>query len=96
MPVIPPWSRKVTHVERDAEKRTKALCMKEQGLRVVAAVAIQEIQQNGHPQSQCSPYYTDVGGVKAAVIVVLRDGKPYLRTDPDKTTRNNLDVLPDC
>jgi hypothetical protein len=96
MQMISPWSRKVTHVERDSEKRTKALCMKEQGLRVVAAVAIHEILQNGQPQARYSPYYTDVGGIKAAVVVEERDGKTYLRTDPDRTTRNNLDALPDC
>lgn len=30
------------------------------------------------------------------IKVITRNGKKYLRTDPDKTPSNNLDNLPDC
>ena len=42
-------------------------------------------------------YYVLISGIKVN-IRVLDDpikGK-YLRTDPDQTNRNNLDMLPDC
>jgi hypothetical protein len=42
-------------------------------------------------------FYTLVNGVRADVQVMqTKEGKKYLRTDPDKTTRNNLDDLPTC
>lgn len=42
-------------------------------------------------------YYVQVGGQRVDVHVVddPQKGK-YLRTDPDKTVRNNLDDLPSC
>ena len=42
-------------------------------------------------------YFVSISGIKVN-IRVLDDpikGK-YLRTDPDQTNRNNLDMLPDC
>ncbi|MCT8335193.1 DUF3892 domain-containing protein [Leptospira sp. 85282-16] len=56
--------------------------------------AIRDIESVGNTNS---PYYTEVGSQKV-LIHVIRDqikGK-YLRTDPDKTTKNNLSELPDC
>ena len=41
-------------------------------------------------------YYVEVGHERVAVIVAKRDGRKYLRTDPDKTTENNLLSLPRC
>jgi hypothetical protein len=41
-------------------------------------------------------YYVEVGHERVAVIVAERDGRKYLRTDPDKTTENNLVSLPHC
>ena len=41
-------------------------------------------------------YYVEVGHQRVAVIVAERDGRKYLRTDPDKTTENNLLSLPHC
>ena len=53
--------------------------------------AIRDIENNIHS------YYVIVSGMKVDVKVIndTRKGK-YLRTDPDKTTGNNLDHLPDC
>ncbi len=41
-------------------------------------------------------YYVEVGHERVAVVVSERDGRKYLRTDPDKTTENNLLALPRC
>ena len=38
--------------------------------------------------------YTD--NTEVDVVVVNGSTGRYLRTDPDKTTRNNLDDLPNC
>jgi hypothetical protein len=41
-------------------------------------------------------YYVIVDGQKVFITVINGSTGKYLRTDPDKTTRNNLDDLPDC
>jgi Protein of unknown function (DUF3892) len=44
-------------------------------------------------------YYTFAGGLRANVEVIDRCDRcysPYLRTDRDTTTVNNLLMLPDC
>lgn len=92
---ITPKSRKVTGVERDSQGQLETLCV-QITYRIPVSQVIKDIRTNEARYGANSPYYTDVGGVKAAVVVAERDGKPYLRTDPDKTTRNNLDALPDC
>lgn len=53
--------------------------------------AIDDIESRRHR------YFVNVAGVGAIDIHVVRgpNGK-YLRTDPDRTSRNNLDDLPDC
>jgi len=52
---------------------------------------IYDIENGLHRYFVSISYLEDVD-----IKVVLRDGKKYLRTDPDKTTSNNLDNLPDC
>lgn len=51
---------------------------------------IQEIENEGRE------YFVDVDGARVDVVVSQRDGRKYLRTDPDKTTKNNLLSLPEC
>jgi hypothetical protein len=53
--------------------------------------AISDIESGLHS------YYVNVDD-KMIRIVVVNDPKKgkYLRTDPDKTTKNNLKTLPDC
>jgi hypothetical protein len=53
--------------------------------------AISDIESGLHS------YYVNVDN-KMVRIVVVNDPKigKYLRTDPDKTTKNNLKILPDC
>jgi hypothetical protein len=41
-------------------------------------------------------YFVRVGGRQVDIHVVSGSRGKYLRTDPDATTRNNLDDLPDC
>lgn len=41
-------------------------------------------------------YFVSVGKSEVDIIVVDSATGKYLRTDPDKTTKNNLDDLPDC
>jgi hypothetical protein len=41
-------------------------------------------------------YYVNVGGKEVDVVVREREGRKYLRTDPDETTENNLLSLPEC
>ena len=54
------------------------------------ASAIREIQ------SGATSFYTTAGGVKAAIVVQGSPPNEYLRTDPDLTTKNNLENLPTC
>jgi hypothetical protein len=53
-------------------------------------VVIREIENEG------KEYFVDVDGAPVDVVVMERDGRKYLRTDPDQTTRNNLLSLPEC
>lgn len=41
-------------------------------------------------------YYVRVNGQEVDIIVADGPNGKYLRTDPDVTTSNNLDDLPDC
>ena len=41
-------------------------------------------------------YYVGTGSSRVDIHVVKGTNGKYLRTDPDKTSRNNLDDLPDC
>jgi hypothetical protein len=69
-----------------------ALCLAD-GRRVPKATAIYNIEHS------VESYYTFAGGERAEVEVVARCSsclQPYLRTDKDTTTKNNLLSLPDC
>lgn len=41
-------------------------------------------------------YFVVVDGQKVDIKVINGPMGKYLRTDPDKTKKNNLDFLPDC
>lgn len=41
-------------------------------------------------------YYVIVENQQVYIKVIKGNGGKYLRTDPDRTTKNNLDDLPDC
>ena len=44
-------------------------------------------------RSRAQSYFVQTGGV-ATDVRVVEARPPYLRTDPDRTVRNNLDFLP--
>jgi hypothetical protein len=50
----------------------------------------------GEIQNQGREYFVNVGGNEVDVVVAERNGRKYLRTDPDQTTENNLLSLPEC
>ncbi len=55
------------------------------------SMAILEIEESIHR------YFVKIDDVELDIHVVTDRLKgKYLRTDPDKTSRNNLDDLPDC
>jgi hypothetical protein len=54
-----------------------------------ARTVIEEIDASGD-------YFVEVDGALVDIVVVERDGRRYLRTDPDQTTANNLLSLPTC
>jgi hypothetical protein len=51
--------------------------------------AIEEIEAG-------TEYEVSAGGVTAKVVIATHEGNKYIRTDPDKTTKNNLLSLPEC
>lgn len=84
--------RQVTRSRKDRDGDITALCKPgEVWSPRQKRDAIEDIESRRHS------YYVDVPGKGPVDIHVVRGstGK-YLRTDPDKTTRNNLDDLPDC
>lgn len=84
-------SRKVERTGKDRDGDITALC--DGWGRTPKQQAIREIESRTHN------YWVQVAGVGPVKVVVMpgdaRRGK-YLRTDPDKTTRNNLSDLPNC
>lgn len=54
-----------------------------------ARTVIEEIEAGGD-------YFVEVDGALVDVIVAEQDGHKYLRTDPGRTTANNLLSLPSC
>lgn len=84
--------RQVTRSRKDRDGDILALCNPGQSWSPrQKRNAISDIESRTHS------YYVNVSGVGRVDIHVVRgqSGK-YLRTDPDRTSRNNLDDLPDC
>ena len=86
--------REVTHTKKSTDIRILAIGNKSQGWQKSKDEAIKEIEQVGN---QNSPYYVKGENNFKIFIHVINDPKrgSYLRTDPDKTTKNNLMNLPD-
>jgi hypothetical protein len=90
-------SRLVTATKKDQSRNITGLCNSREVWRSVTVTeAIKQIEDNGKPYSEKSPYYTNYKGIEAALVVVEGAKGKFLRTDPDKTPKNNLDELPDC
>ncbi|HXT20038.1 MAG TPA: DUF3892 domain-containing protein [Thermoanaerobaculia bacterium] len=84
--------RQVTHSGKDKDRDITALCNpgKDWSPRPKAA-AIQDIEGEEHTY-----FVRTTEGDDVDVRVRSRNGRKYLTTAPDETTRNNLDDLPDC
>ena len=84
-------NRRVTASGKDNQGDITALCNTASWGIVSKANAISHIDNGTH---RYYVLYTD--NTEVDVVVVNGSTGRYLRTDPDKTTRNNLDDLPNC
>jgi hypothetical protein len=84
--------RQVTHSRKDKDGDITALCNPGAAWSPrMKRDAIQDIDDRVHS------YYVNVTGAgRVDIRAVNGPSGKYLRTDPDKTTQNNLDDLPDC
>ena len=85
-------TRQVSRSRKDRDGDILALCSSGQPWSPrQKQEAIDDIESRRHS------YFVNVSGVGHVDIHVVRgpNGK-YLRTDPDRTSRNNLDDLPEC
>ena len=83
--------RRVTHSRKDQDGDITALC--NQGAAWsprLKAGAVADIESKTHQ------YFVGVGSQEVDIHVVDGPTGKYLRTDPDTTSTNNLDDLPDC
>ena len=76
----------VTHTEKDRYGNITALCGR--WGRVSASQAIREIED------RTNSYYVEEFLPRVAVIVASGASGKYLRTEADRSSRNNLDNLP--
>lgn len=82
--------RRVTKTGKDDDGDITSLCSDAWWSPVSAAQAIRDIKNETHR------YFVRTGTSEADIHVVDGPTRKYLRTDPDKTTVDNLDELPDC
>jgi hypothetical protein len=82
--------RRVTKTGKDNDGDITSLCSDQWWSPVSKAQAIKDIDNDDHR------YYVKTGSAEADINVVNGATGKYLRTDPDKTTVDNLDDLPDC
>ena len=83
--------RRVTRTRKDKDGDITALC--DPGALwspCLKRAAIEDIESRTHL------YFVEVRWEKVYIHVVQGPRGKYLRTDPDKTSKNNLDDLPDC
>lgn len=84
--------RRVTHSGKDKDGDITKLCNPgETWSPRNKSNAISDIETHQH-----SYYVQAAGGNRVDIHVVHGPNGKYLRTDPDRTSRNNLDDLPDC
>ena len=83
--------RRVTRSGKDPNGDITALCNPSEFWSPrKKADAISDIRSGSHA------YYVETSGQRVEIRVVEGPTGPYLRTDRDKTSTNNLDDLPDC
>lgn len=84
--------RKVTKSRKDKDGDITALCNSGEAWSPrLKQGAIDDIEGGAHTY-----YVMDATKGRVEIKVVKGSTGKYLRTDPDKTTKNNLDDLPDC
>jgi hypothetical protein len=82
--------RQVTKTGKDSDGDITSLCSDSWWSPVSKAQAIKDIEAGDHR------YFVKKSGAEADIHVVKGATGKFLRTDPDKTTVDNLDDLPDC
>lgn len=83
--------RKVTKSRKDSNGNITAICNPGEWWSPKTSIeAIREIEEKLYS------YHVILNGEKVDIKVIRGETGKYLRTDPDKTTKNNLDELPDC
>lgn len=84
--------RRVTQSRKDKDGDITGLCSPGASWSPRSkADVISDIENGTHS------YYVDAAGYRTDVSVVKHpNGSKYLRTSTDKTSKNNLDNLPDC
>ncbi len=83
--------RKVTKSRKDSNRNITAICNPGEWWSPKTSIdAIKEIEEKLYS------YHVILSGEKVDIKVIRGETGKYLRTDPDKTTKNNLDELPDC
>jgi hypothetical protein len=83
--------RQVTRSRKDSEGDITALCNPGEWWSPRAkSNAIDDIESGQHS------YFVRSGTKRVGIRVVNGPKGKYLRTDPDTTSHNNLDDLPDC
>ena len=81
--------RKVTNTRKDEKGRVIALCNPVEWWSPRTAIEItNDIEESFYT------YYVIIGGQRVLIKVANGSAEKYLRTDPDKTAKNNLDDLP--
>lgn len=81
--------RKVTNTRKDTKGKIIGLCNPVEWWSPRTAVeVINDIEESFYT------YYVIVGGQKVLIKVFNGSVEKYLRTDPDKTTKNYLNDLP--
>lgn len=83
--------RQITNTKKDSSGNIVLLCNPDEwwSPKSVKEV-IYEIEESFYK------YYVIADNLKVEVKVIAGSENKYLRTDPDKTTKNNLDELQDC
>ena len=83
--------RKITHTKKDSYGNILVICSPGEWWSPKSTdEAIMEIEEFLYQ------YYVIVASQKVEIKVINGSTGKYLRTDPDKTTKNNLDDLPHC
>lgn len=83
--------RKVTKSRKDSNRNITAICNPGEWWSPKTSIeVIKEIEEKLYS------YHVILSGEKVDIKVIRGETGKYLRTDPDKTTKNNLDELPDC